>query len=209
MSLKSLFEKYILPKKIDFVNSLQQQSSITYMVINDLYDCFIHLDEKACQMILDDEHRASEMKDQNMHDLLNAFITPIDRESIYRAVNGLNWIVLSIKHFVLETKAYDINDLNEHEKLFKLVVEAGKLLDRGFHALGKNDYDDVAKMAEEVRLHYDDLVNIYVLEMAALAKEDDCKKLFIYKEILSQLKEIGKRIYITGNTLQDIVVKID
>ena len=160
-------------------------------------------------MILDDEYKAAEIKDKNMEELLNAFITPIDRESIYRAVTGLNWIVLSIKHFVLETKAYNINDLNEHEKIIKLITEAGKVLNQGFEALGEGEHAVVWQKAEQARIYYDEIVNVYVLDMAALSREDDCKKLFVYKEVLSQLREIGKRIYITANTLEDIVVKMD
>lgn len=209
MGLKSLFEKYVLPKKTDFVGALQHQSAITYAVVNDLYDCFIHLDERACEMILNDEHQAVEMKAKNMNELMNAFITPIDRESIYRAVNGLNWIVLSIKHFVLETKTYAINDLSEHEKIIRLIVEAGKELNEGFEALGKDKNDEIGQKVEQVRIKYDAIVNAYVQEMAILSKDEDFKKLFIYKEVLSQLREIGKRIYMTANTLQDIVVKMD
>jgi len=42
-----------------------------------------------------------------------------------------------------------------------------------------------------------------------LLKQDNYKKTFMYKEVLSQLREIGKRIYITANMLEDIVVKMD
>lgn len=134
---------------------------------------------------------------------------PIDRESIYRAVTGLNWIVLSTKHFVLETRAYDIHDLNKYEEILKFIVEASKVLNTGFDTLDNGDYPKVTKMAEQARVYYDEIVNTYVLDMAALAQENDYKKLFNYKEILSQLREIGKRIYITVNTLQDVVVKMD
>lgn len=72
----------------------------------------------------------------------------------------------------------------------------------GFH-------DEVVEKVEEARSYYDKIVHIYVLEMAELAEYDDCKKLFVYKEILSQLREIGKRIHITANTLEDIVIKMD
>ena len=209
MGLRSLFKKYILPEEIDFVKALQEQSLLTYTVINDVYSCFIHLDEKACQMILDDEYQESDIKDENMQKLRNAFITPMDRESIYRAVTGLNWIVLSVKHFVLETKAYSINDLNEYEKILKLIVEAGKELNKGFEALGNSEHSEVEKSAERARIYYDEIVYAYVLEMAELSKQNDLKKLFVYKEIFSQLREIGKRIYITANTLEDIVFKMD
>ncbi len=33
--------------------------------------------------------------------------------------------------------------------------------------------------------------------------------MFVHKEILTQLREIGRRFHISANTLQDIVVKMD
>ncbi len=49
----------------------------------------------------------------------------------------------------------------------------------------------------------------YILEMVKLSHSTDFKKVFIHKEILAQLKEIGRRLHISANTLQDIVVKMD
>jgi uncharacterized protein Yka (UPF0111/DUF47 family) len=209
MGIKSLFKKYVLPEQIDFEQALLCQSEITHAVVNDFYNCFIHLNEKSCESILNDQYKANALKDKNMHDLLNAFITPIDRESIYRAVTGLNWIVLSIRHFIYETKAYHVNDLNAYEKLLALILEASDTLREGLEALEKGEQKMIAVQAEKIRLLYDEVVKSYVFEMAKLSREDDFQKLFIHKEILTQLREIGKRIYIMGNTLQDIVVKMN
>ena len=209
MNIKSLFKKYIIPHDINFVGMLQEQSQVTHKMVEDLYGCFIHEQEKDCSFIAQDEHKTHHIKKRNMHQLLNAFITPIDRESIYRAVTQLDWIVISVKHFVLETKAYDIHNLNEYKDIFHLIHKASKKLQNGFEALNKKDNAKVSRLSDKVRNLTDEISQEYIQEMVKLSSCEDSKKVFIHKEILKQLKEIGSRLHISANTLQDIVVKMD
>ena len=209
MNIKSLFKKYIIPHDINFVHMLQDQSQATHKMIEDLYECFIREQQKDCSSITQDEHKTHHLKKRNMHQLLNAFITPIDRESIYRAITQLDWVVVSVKHFVLETKAYDIHNLNEYKDIFHLIYKASKKLQNGFEALNEKNNAKVSRISDKVRKLTDEISQKYILEMVKLSSCEDFKKVFIHKEILKQLKEIGRRLHISANTLQDIVVKMD
>lgn len=209
MSIKSLLKKYIIPHEIDFIAMLQEQALATHKIIEDLYECFIGKDEKNCQSILEDEHKTEIIKKRNMEVMLNAFITPIDRESIYRAVTQLDWIAISVKHFVQETKAYDVHKLTEYKTIFQLIYNASQALNEGFEALNEPQHTKVSRKADKARGLSDEISQQYINEMVELSKNRDLKQVFIYREILSQLKEIGKRLHISANTLQDIVVKMD
>ena len=209
MSIKSLLKKYIIPHEIDFIAMLQEQALATHKIIEDLYGCFISEDEKNCQSILKDEHKTEIIKKRNMETMLNAFITPIDRESIYRAVTQLDWIAISVKHFVQETKAYNVDKLLEYQDIFGLIYNASQALNEGFEALNEPQHAKVSRKADKTRSLCDEISQNYIIEMVKLSKNIDMQKLFIHKEILSQLKEIGKRLHISANTLQDIVVKMD
>ncbi len=209
MNIKDLLKKYIIPHEINFVEMLQEQSQATHKMIDDLHECFIHENEKDCSSIIQDEHKTNHIKKRNMHQLLNAFITPIDRESIYRAVTQLDWIVVSVKHFVLETKAYEIHNLNEYKDIFYLIHKASKKLQSGFEALNEKNNAKVSRISDRVRSITDEISQKYIQEMVKLSSCEDTKKVFIHKEILKQLKEIGRRLHISANTLQDIVVKMD
>jgi uncharacterized protein Yka (UPF0111/DUF47 family) len=209
MSIKSLFHKYILPHEVDFVGMLQEQSSATHKMVEDLHICFTEHNHSDCVHILKDEHRTKELKNRNMEQLLNVFITPIDRESIYRAVTQLDWITIAIKHFVQETHAYNIKDLSEYKGMFDLILEGSSSLNDGFEALGKHKSAKVSKLADKIRDHSDKISQVYIEEMVKLSTCKDHRKMFVYREILVQLKEIGRRLNITANTLQDIVVKMD
>jgi len=209
MSIKSLFQKYILPKELNFVEMLQKQSNATHHMVKDLYACYTKGSVAHCDAIVEDEHKTKDLKDTNMEELLNVFITPIDRESIYRAITQLDWITLAIRHFVRETKAYELHDLSRYQSIFNLILEASTELNNGFKALGKEKHVKVSLMAEKTRIATDKISQQYIDAMCQLSESDDLKKMFIHKEILTQLREIGRRFHISANTLQDIVTKMD
>lgn len=209
MNIISLFKKYVLPQDIDFIAMLKEQSLAVHKMIKDLYECFISEGEKNCQSIIEDQHNTEIIKKRNMEMLLNAFITPIDRESIYRAVTQMDWVAISVKHFVQETKAYNIDKLIQYKEIFHLIYNASEVLNEGFEALGESAHAKVSRKADKTRMLADEISQIYIKEMVALSENSDFKKVFVHKEILSQLKEIGRRLHVTANTLQDIVVKMD
>ncbi len=204
----SLIKKYILPKEVDFLSALNEHSMTIKKITDDLHKCFLENDNKSCEAILQDQHKAKEIRDTNMKNLLDTFITPFDRESIYRVITQLDWIAISIRHFVIETKAYNITQLDEkHAPLIKQIQLQAELLTAGFKTI-KSSANKTADNAQRVRDAYDDLMDIYVQRMAELAKCKDTQEMFIQREIFSQLKEISKRMQMCANSLEDIVMKI-
>lgn len=207
--IRDLIKKYVLPKEVDFLKGLQEHARTIRHIVEDLQECFINADTQSCQAIIDDEHRASEIRSANMNELLDAFITPIDRESIYRVITQLDWIALSIKHFILEAKAYEIVRLeNGYEEFFSKLMVCADTLSQGFDKLGTAKAREVAADAQSVRDTYDSLVQLYVLSMARLARSNDMHHVFVQRELLVQLREIAKRFQVCANSLEDIVVKM-
>lgn len=204
----SLFKKYILPKEVDFFAYMREHSDAVNKIVLDLQSCFIDLDKKSCQNILDDESHSKDIKQRNMKELLGTFITPVDRESIYRVTTELDWVGISIRHFILEVKTYKIDDLKEYNPIFNSLMEISHTLNQGFLSLEKHDTNDVGKKCEEVREIYDKIVGEYIIFMHELSKSDDIKKIFVYKEILFQLRDISKRFCLCANSLEDIVAKM-
>ncbi|PTB87796.1 hypothetical protein C9925_01395 [cyanobacterium G8-9] len=143
-----------------------------------------------------------------MKNLLNTFITPIDRESIYRVITQLDWIAISIRHFLIEAKAYNIHELDaDYGIMIKKLQLQSELLTAGFKTV-KSDPIKTAESAKRIRECYDELVDIYVTKMSALAHSEETKKIFIHKELLSQIKEISKRMRMSANSLEDIIMKM-
>jgi len=206
--INSFIKKYILPKEVDFLSALNEHSMTIKKITDDLYKCFLQNDNRSCEAILQDQHKAKEIRDTNMKNLLDTFITPFDRESIYRVITQLDWIAISIRHFVIEIKAYNITQLDEkHAILIKQIQLQAELLTAGFKTI-KTSANKTADNAQRVRDAYDDLMDIYVQRMAELAQCKETQKMFVQREIYSQLKEISKRMRMCANSLEDIVMKI-
>ena len=206
----SLIKKYILPKEVDCISGLQSQSLIVHKIIKELYQCFIDANEQSCNAILDDEHQAQAVREKNMNELLDTFLTPIDRESIYRVISQLDWIAVSVRHFVLEAKAYEVKTLdNGYMEIIKNIQEQSHNLNLGFINLRKSNATVVAANAQNVRDGYERVVEVHIQKMAMLSNSNNLKDMFIQKELLSQLKEIGKRLQICANSLEDIVIKMN
>ncbi len=208
MNLFALLKKYILPEEINFFQELCEQAEATRNGLDDLYRCFVEHREESCQAILRDEHQAGTIKERNMNDLGRAFITPVDREAVFRAITHLDWIVISVKHLVMETRAYEIDDLREYEHILLQLRNCADLLCQGFGALKNKDMERTGHKADQTRELAHKVTESYVLAMAGVAEGDDIHLMFKHKEIPSQIKSIAKRFHVAANTLQDITMKL-
>ncbi|MDG6774390.1 DUF47 family protein [Thiomicrorhabdus sp. ZW0627] len=206
---KSLLQKYVLPKEVDFLGALNQHAQSIKRITHELQDCFINEDETGCQAVIEDQHQAKSIKESNMNELLNSFITPVDRESIFRVISQLDWLAISIRHFIIEAKAYEVKQLhNGYGEIFFHICKCADHLASGFEQLAEKKQFAVADEAQNVRDNYDSLVDVYVEKMAELSKSNNLQEMFIHRELLLQLKEIGKRLQVCANSLEDILVKM-
>ena len=206
--IPSFIKEYILPKEIDFLAAMQKHSLVIKKLTDNLYKCFIKNSSNACTLIIQEQKEAVLIRDENIKNLLNTFITPIDKESIYRVTAQLDWIAISIKHFMLEAQAYGVFKLDKSfEELIKLLQLQAELLNAGFKTV-KKEPEDTAKNAQRVRDIYDQLVTLYINNMAALSKLEYNQESFAKRELLAQIKDISKRMRVTANYLEDSIMKM-
>jgi len=204
----SWIKQYILPKEVDFLSALSTHAVIIQTIVDNLEQCYLHPHTPPCKAMIEDQKKASQIRDSNMNELLNTFITPIDRESIYRVITELDWIAISIKHFALELHAYKIVTLDqEYASMIQAIKKQADHLSLGFQSLRKDD-QKTAQTVKEIRDTYDTLMLIYIQKMAKLSNSDNTKEIFIHQSLLWQLKEISKRMRMTANSLEDIIMKM-
>lgn len=198
-------QKFILPKEMDLVAALQEQTSATRNIVHDLYAAYILHEDGAFIAIKNDTSETRAIKEKNMKELLDVFIAPYDKESVFRIITQLDWVALSVKHFVVEVDAYhEKQDLNVYRDIFELLKEMASWLEYGFNQLSKKELPSIALIHDK----YDLLVEYRAQHVAQLLQQEDIKHIIIHKDILSQLKEIAKRIQITANSLEDMAIKI-
>ncbi|SMO53605.1 hypothetical protein [Solitalea koreensis] len=208
MSLLNKLSDFILPKELDFFGSLHEQSVITQRVIIMLYGIYIEKSETSEQLEVIIE-KANDERVKKMKELNEVMITPVDKEAISRIYLQLDWIVLSIKHLNVEIAAYNISSLTEYGKIFLLLQKQIEKMNDCFLMLKQKKYEEVMMSANEIILLDDELIKEYSTQLANLFTSDSIKHIFRHKEILTQLKEISKRIHVSVNSIEDIVFKLN
>jgi uncharacterized protein Yka (UPF0111/DUF47 family) len=207
MNWSARLSDYILPKQIDFFGNLVTQSRITQEIINALHEIYIDT-QKHPDALTPLFQKAEDVRKQNITELDSVLITPLDREALSRAHVNLDWVVLSIKHLNIEISTFSITSLLEYEKIFNLLVQQISLLTGCFGLLKEKQFETVlGHIADIIRMD-DEVISEYSHLLGELFSHDQFKFILQRKEILTQLKEVSKRIHVVANSTEDIVFKM-
>lgn len=204
----SFIHKYILPEEIDFDSALQAQARITRIILSDLHNACINGNVENLNVNTVYTNEARPLKTKNMNELLDVFIAPYDKESIYRIITQLDWIALSVKHLHLEITAYEIKSISRYQSIIEMILEMASLLEQCITRLSTKSAKTISLDTILIHDQYDQVVTLCAETVAELLKEDNCKKIIVNRELLSQLKDIAKRIHVTANTLEDMAIKL-
>ncbi|MBI1223347.1 MAG: DUF47 family protein [Bacteroidetes bacterium] len=208
MSFFNRIQSYILPKEIDFFQNLIKQSQMVLEVIQSLEMAYAGTDH-AQALLLEKLKAAEILREQNLMELNDVLITPIDKEAISRAYLNLDWILLSVKHLDVEIRAYQIHRLEEYANLFRLLSEEAKQIPHCFDLLKQHKFDQVIKLSKEIIALDDELIHSYSGKVSKLLEDQNWVHVMKHKEILSQIKEISKRMHVCANTIEDFVFKMN
>jgi len=202
-------KQWILPKEIDFFGMLLNQSRSTQSILGELNRLYTEESSANIEPILTMIRQGKIIRSENLKALNSSFITPIDREALSRAYSQLYWIVLSVKHLVVEIDTYKIYQLKEYEIIFQRLEVALSELTNGFEKLKEKKYETIGENIDQI-IHFDNkLIKDYAEILEKMFQEAQSPKLFMHKEILFQLREISKQIHICANLLEDMIFKIN
>jgi len=200
--------KLILPRQVDFDNALQAQAHQTAGMVQDLYDAFVPGDPHAQNEIAKAAEKARALKDSNMKELLDVFITPYDRESIFRLITQLDWVAVSVNHLKLLANAYSIDSLKSYEDILLELTHMAHFLDEGISRLTSKTLHSIAEDCDRIHDKYDQVFSLCAHSSVALLQQDDFGKTLMLRDILAQMREIAKRVHVAANTLEDMMVKV-
>ncbi len=203
-----LLQKYILPKEVDFNAALQKQADACRHTVVDLARYCLDNDFKALETLIDDEKLSRKLKHKNMHELLDVFITPYDKESIYRMITQLDWVSLSVKHLAIDILAYKVQCPDYYDTIFDILIDMADKLGEAFTFLPEKKLGKILLNIENIHDSYDETTRACAVAAHRHLEQDDIKVYLAHKEILNQLKEVAKRLHIAANTLEDMAIKI-
>jgi uncharacterized protein Yka (UPF0111/DUF47 family) len=199
---------FLLPREVDFNASMLSQAAVARAMVELLFRLCDEHGQNLLEAIDRKAEEAHRLKDRNMKELLDVFITPYDRESIYRMITQLDWISLSVRHFRLEVEFYHAPPLQGHQSIVSLIREMARTLEDGLERLGKDSLENLGRQIDRIRELYDEVVSHCARAAGELDPAMDCKQLLHQRDMLFQLKEVAKRIHVAANTLEDMAIKV-
>ncbi len=204
----NFIQKYLLPKEIDFNSALQQQMAVSKTAVIHLCQYCQQNEADVLHLILENEQQSRKLRRKNVQDILSVFITPYDKEAIYRIIIQLDWIVMSSQHLAHDLLAYKIQCPPQYQPIFTALTTMIEALNQAFGDLPLKQLEKILKQVDLIHDSYDEAVKSCTLVAAKQLEEEEIKRYLAHKEILNQLKELARRIHISANYLEDLAMKI-
>jgi uncharacterized protein Yka (UPF0111/DUF47 family) len=197
----------VFPKMPDFFHMLTEQTIKVAHTVNLLVEYMENGDPTLAEALKQDVHEADGLKVRNLHELNEAFSTPIDREDIYRAIMSLDDVVMYCKTTVHEMDVLGVKPDSFMLDISHCIKEGVDALAGGYAKLGTTPAiaaldADAARKAERKA------EKMYRAALPILFEGTDYINMFKRREIYRHLTNAAEHMAQCANTLHDIVVKI-
>jgi uncharacterized protein Yka (UPF0111/DUF47 family) len=206
-TLLAIILNRVFPKVPDFFHMITEQTLKVAHTVNLLVEYMEHNDRTVAEALKLDVHEADLIKVRNLHELNDAFSTPIDREDIYRAIIALDEIVMYCKTTVHEMDVLGVTPDTFTRDVSHCLKEGVDALAIGFAKLGTNPAS-AALDADAARKAERRAEKLYRVALPILFEGTDYINMFKRREIYRHLTNAAEHMALCANRLHDIVVKI-
>jgi len=217
----------VFPRMPDFYGLMNDQCDLLVDTMTDFVDYMRSGNPKIGKRIAHVlEKRGDELKRRNLHILNKAFATPMDREEIYRAIEGIDHVVNYAKTTVREMEAFGVAPDSYTLEMAIHLKEGSEALRDGFRKIATVPTEAEAD-AEASRKAERHIEKSYRRALAELFEAEACHaelrekgggtgsdalrcltEILKRREIYRHLSNGGDRLAHAGQTLHDIIVKI-
>ena len=153
------------------------------------------------------EKEADAIRRELVDDINRTFITPIDRDDLYRLSTSIDDLADYAWTTVKEIRIYDITPDAHLLTMARSLLKIADCLLVCTQKLEK-DHAGVAAEATKVKKLENTLNVQFHQSIAALFEEDDIKKILKYREIYSHMNHAADKGDFSADILLDIVVKL-
>ena len=217
----------VFPSMPDFYGLMNEQCNLMADAMDEFVDFMRTGNPETASRIADVlEKKGDELKRRNMDFLNNAFATPMDREEIYRAIEGIDHVVNYAKTTVRGMEAFQVEPDPYTLEMAIHLKEGAEALRAGFAKLSSHpreaEADAMAARKAERRIekaYRRALAELFAAEdtHAALQANPNASasdalrcvtEILKRREIYRHMSNAADRLAHTGQTLHDILVKI-
>ena len=205
--------QWLLPKEEKFFDMLREQASNVVDGANEfkrLIDDYNKINDSErknfAKWIQDIEHKGDNLTHNIIGILDKTFITPIDKEDIYRLAMLLDDVIDAIYHTSERLIIFKISKIDIHIKnLTHVVLEITKKMDIGIAEISK--LKDMNQFYIEVHTLENKGDNLYRAALAEMFNKRNPIEIIKYKDIYDFLENIADKCEDIANVIESIVVK--
>lgn len=201
-----------LPREADFFNYFDQHAQLIVKVAEEFY-AMVSADEwtfSKSTLIKDLEHQADKVTHDCMESLHKTFITPIDREDVYRLISSMDDIIDCIDEAFERLVIYKLTSMNTEVKSLALVlVKSAKEVQCGVNALRNlSDLNSIKQCCITINALENDADAILRNAIGKLFDEEqDTRKVIKWKEVFESLERGTDYCEDVADVIQSIILE--
>lgn len=187
MSESNFLDK-IFPKKYNFYAMLLDQSKTNYQVILTLDRWIKDKEETDSNELFSKKNDADKIRFQLEHDLVEAFVTPFDRQDLYSISVEMNKICDCSISIYKTIKALNIEVDSTIIGMSSLLTQGAMELSEAILVLERNPAESQSRI-EKIRIAQNSMEDIYISGLSELFSNKDAITILRYREVYNFLKE--------------------
>jgi uncharacterized protein Yka (UPF0111/DUF47 family) len=201
---RSLLDR-VFPPRYDFSKMLQEQVAITVEGIAALQTWLNMGTLSEPVRLVETEEKADEIRHDLESKLMEAFSTPFDRQNIYAISHDMDLILNFALSTALEMRAFNVYPDQPIKEMADALLNGVRLLAEALGIMMTHPAKADA-MIRGMRAQEHDIEKLYVQSMAVLLKGRDAFDALRKREIYHHLKDAGRSLGGTVDTLHRIIV---
>lgn len=201
------FLSAIFPREYDFESMLAIQSDRTVEGVQAFVvwlETVPLIDPYELERVENDvDHMRHEMEDK----LIRSFSTPFDRQDIYSISRDMDYILNYAKETAKEMYAFGVKPDTPIRQMAKNLLDGTMCISRGIKKLNsdKNAVEDEIRHARDT---YNLMEDLYITSLAELFRTDDAMNALRTREIYHHLRDAGRAMRDTLDTLHNAVIDL-
>lgn len=157
---------------------------------------------KARAEIASIEHEGDASRKKLVGILIGTFVTPIDREDLYRLSRSVDDILDGIRDFVRESDLYRVENRDRYNPLLNAVLDGVLALQKAVQVLGV-DSQKASRYALACRREANNLRNTFQHDVADLLSGELTMETLRHRELYHRLDMVSTRMYEAADSMND------
>jgi uncharacterized protein Yka (UPF0111/DUF47 family) len=204
---KVRFADRLFPPNHDFYKMLQDQADQTVIAVKALVDWLRAGDLSDPHELIRIEQHADDIRHHMEEVLVESFSTPFDRQDIYSISRQMDYVINWSLSTALEMKAFKIKPDAAMLEMAEALLRGVKLMSDAIRIMQSEpakagSYVPLMRKAER------NIDEIYVRALAQAFEDEDLRRPLKKREIYHHLRDAGRNLVATVDTLHRIIVGI-